>query len=105
MGSRRGFPTTDLPSLANPCHNCRAAFSACQYAPPHEFGINLPRTLADLRAETWEEYAWPGFLAGLFRRNGTVVALATALGIALLRSDAGPLGLQAVLNVVCRLLL
>ena len=42
----------DIIYLANLCHNCGACFYACQYAPPHEFGINVPRTLADLRAET-----------------------------------------------------
>src|SRR5216683_1858333 len=97
MELRREFADTDLTYLANLCHNCRACFYACQYAPPHEFGINLPRTLADLRAETWEEYAWPGFLAGLFRRNGMVVALATALGIALLLLLTGLLRDPAVL--------
>lgn len=84
MERRREFSPLDLAYLANLCHNCRACFYACQYAPPHPFNVNLPRTLTDVRAETWESYAWPGFLAGLFRRNGTVVALATALGIALL---------------------
>jgi citrate/tricarballylate utilization protein len=84
MERRREFSVLDLAYLANLCHSCRACFYACQYAPPHPFNVNLPRTLTDVRAETWETYAWPGFLAGLFRRNGTVVALATALGIALL---------------------
>jgi len=84
MERRREFSVLDLAYLANLCHSCLACFYACQYAPPHPFNVNLPRTLTDVRAETWETYAWPGFLAGLFRRNGTVVALATALGIALL---------------------
>jgi citrate/tricarballylate utilization protein len=97
MERRREFAATDLTYLANLCHNCRACFYACQYAPPHEFGINLPRTLAELRAESWEEYAWPGVLARLFRRNGTVVALATALGIALLLLLTRWLGDPAVL--------
>jgi citrate/tricarballylate utilization protein len=79
---RRAFTNADLSYLANLCHNCRACFYACQYAPPHEFGINLPRTFAQVRAETYEEYAWPGPLAGLFRRNGLIVGIATALGIA-----------------------
>ena len=35
--------------------------------------------LAQVRAETYEEYAWPGPLAGLFKRNGTVVSLVAAL--------------------------
>jgi len=79
---RREFGPGDLAYLANLCHNCRACYYACQYAPPHEFGINLPRTFAELRAETYAHYAWPRGLARLFRRNGVVVSLAAALGIA-----------------------
>src|SRR5512144_2064903 len=97
MELRRGFCGGHLSYVATLCHNCRACVYACQYAPPHEFGINLPRTLAELRAEPWEEYAGPGFLAGLFRRNGTVVALAVALGIALLLLATGLLRDPAVL--------
>ncbi len=79
---RREFGPGDLGYLASLCHNCRACYYACQYAPPHEFGINLPRTFAELRAETYARHAWPGGLARLFRRNGLVVSLAAALGIA-----------------------
>ena len=82
MTLRREFSGGDLSYLANLCHNCRGCYYACQYAPPHEFGLNLPQTLAQVRAETYEEYAWPRPLAGLFRRNGTVVSLAAALLIA-----------------------
>ncbi|MCK8785994.1 tricarballylate utilization 4Fe-4S protein TcuB [Roseomonas sp. NAR14] len=83
MELRREFAAADLSYLANLCHNCRGCYYACQYAPPHEFGINLPATFARVRAETYEEYAWPKPLAGLFRRNGTIVSLAAALGMAL----------------------
>src|SRR4051812_24945469 len=83
MERRRMFNDADLAYLANLCHNCKGCFYACQYAPPHEFGINLPKAFAELRVESWEEYAWPKPLAALFRRNGTVVSLATAGGIAL----------------------
>jgi citrate/tricarballylate utilization protein len=83
MELRRTFSDGDLDYLANLCHNCRGCYYACQYAPPHEFGINLPRTFAELRAETYAAYAWPRALAGLFARNGIVVALAAALGVAL----------------------
>ncbi|PKU26596.1 tricarballylate utilization 4Fe-4S protein TcuB [Telmatospirillum siberiense] len=82
MELRRVFNNGDLSYLANLCHNCRGCYYACQYAPPHEFGINMPRTFAELRAETYEEYAWPGFLAGAFRRNGAVIAILTALCLA-----------------------
>jgi citrate/tricarballylate utilization protein len=83
MERRRAFADGALDYLANLCHGCRGCFYACQYAPPHEFGINLPRTFAELRTVTYAEAAWPRALAGLFARNGTVVSLAAALGIAL----------------------
>jgi citrate/tricarballylate utilization protein len=83
MELRREFTNGDLSYLANLCHSCRGCYYACQYAPPHEFGINLPKTFAEVRAQSYEEYAWPGVLGRLFHRNGTIVSLATAAGIAL----------------------
>lgn len=83
MELRREFATGDLAYLANLCHNCKGCYYACQYAPPHEFGLNLPQTFAQLRAETYAEYAWPKPLGAVFQRNGTVVALVSTLGIAL----------------------
>ncbi len=82
MELRREFATGDLNYLANLCHSCRGCYYACQYAPPHEFGINVPRVLAEVRAESYAQYAWPGPLAALYRRNGLVVALAMAGGVA-----------------------
>jgi citrate/tricarballylate utilization protein len=79
---RREFSAGDLGYLANLCHNCKGCYYACQYAPPHEWGINVPRTLAEVRAESYAEYAWPQKLATMFNRNGTVVSLVVALGIA-----------------------
>ena len=79
---RREFSAGDLSYLANLCHNCRGCYYACQYSPPHEWGINVPRTLAEVRAESYAEYAWPKPLAPMFNRNGTVVSLIAALGIA-----------------------
>ena len=83
MELRRRFTTGDLTYLANLCHDCRGCYHACQYAPPHEFGINVPQTFAVLRLETYAEYAWPRPMAALFERSGTIVSLATAAGIAL----------------------
>ncbi len=42
MELRREFSAGDLSYLANLCHNCRGCYYACQYAPPHEWGINVP---------------------------------------------------------------
>lgn len=79
---RRDFPAGDLAHLANLCHNCKGCWHACQYAPPHEFGLNFPATLARVRAESYAEHAFPAAAGRLFRRNGLVVALATALALA-----------------------
>ena len=63
MELRREFSAGDLSYLANLCHNCRGCYYACQYAPPHEWGINVPKALAEVRAESYAEYAWPKPLA------------------------------------------
>ncbi|HYZ23865.1 MAG TPA: tricarballylate utilization 4Fe-4S protein TcuB [Rhodopila sp.] len=65
MELHREFSAGDLSYLANLCHNCRGCYYACQYAPPHEWGINVPRAMAEV-----------------FNRNGTLVSLIAALGIA-----------------------
>jgi citrate/tricarballylate utilization protein len=82
MELRREFSNGDLSYLANLCHNCRACYYACQYASPHPFGVNVPKTFAELRTESYAAYAWPRPLAALFERNGLIVSLATAMGIA-----------------------
>ncbi len=79
MELRRTFTAGDLKYMANLCHNCRDCYYACQYAPPHEFSLNFPKTMAELRVETYKESAWPTSLAGLFQRNGTVVSIITAV--------------------------
>jgi citrate/tricarballylate utilization protein len=78
MELRRTFDKADLNYLANLCHNCGECLYACQYAPPHEFGINVPHTLAKIRVRSYEEYAWPRPLAAAFRRNGVATALVLA---------------------------
>ncbi len=83
MELRRVFSNADLGYMANLCHNCRNCYYACQYAPPHEFAINLPRLLAQLRMETYQEYAWPRPLAVVFRRNGVIVSVVALLVVAI----------------------
>ena len=53
MENRLTFAAADLTYLANLCHNCGECLYACQYAPPHEFGINVPRTMAEIRAHSY----------------------------------------------------
>jgi citrate/tricarballylate utilization protein len=76
---RMTFAKADLNYLANLCHNCGECLYACQYAPPHEFGINVPRTLAEIRLRSYEQYCWPRAFAVAFRRHGTKMALLLAV--------------------------
>jgi citrate/tricarballylate utilization protein len=73
----------DLNYLANLCHNCGACLHACQYAPPHEFMVNVPQAMAKVRMETYMDFAWPSALGALYKRNGLTVSMATAFGLAL----------------------
>ena len=79
MERRLAFPAGDLRYLANLCHNCGECLYACQYAPPHAFAINVPKTLAELRLESYERHAWPQALARAFRRHSIATSLALVL--------------------------
>ncbi|MFL9961567.1 tricarballylate utilization 4Fe-4S protein TcuB [Paraburkholderia sediminicola] len=83
MTRRLEFGKADVNYLANLCHNCGACYHACQYAPPHEFAVNVPQAMAKVRLETYTEYAWPPMMGALYKRNGLTVALALAAGLAL----------------------
>ena len=83
---RLDFSSGDLQHLANLCHNCGACLYACQYASPHPFEVNVPRSLARLRGHSYEHFAWPAAWAGLLRRQApwTFAALSLGLGVFLL---------------------
>ena len=83
MTKRLEFGKVDVHYLANLCHNCGACLHACQYAPPHEFAVNVPQAMAQVRLETYVDYAWPPALGALYRRNGLFISLALAAGLAL----------------------
>jgi citrate/tricarballylate utilization protein len=82
MEARRSFLDGDLNYLANLCHSCGACYYDCQFSPPHEFDVNVPRTLAKVRADSYEAYAWPPAFAGMFKRNGLAIAIVSALSVA-----------------------
>ncbi|PMS37136.1 citrate/tricarballylate utilization protein [Trinickia symbiotica] len=83
MTRRLEFGTADVHYLANLCHNCGACLHACQYAPPHEFAVNVPNAMARVRMNTYRHYAWPRALGALYERNGLALSLALAGGLAL----------------------
>ena len=64
---RTAFTAGDVGYLANLCHDCEACYQACMFTEPHEFAINLPRALSEVRAETYARYAWPRLLARRMR--------------------------------------
>jgi citrate/tricarballylate utilization protein len=80
MENRLAFAKGDLAYLANLCHNCGECLYACQYAPPHEFGIDVPRKLAEIRLGSYEEFCWPATLGAAFRRHTLKTAWAMAGG-------------------------
>jgi len=104
LHAHRAFSDGDMTQLANLCHNCRGCYHACQYTAPHEFAINLPQALANVRHESWEEYAFPSGAARAFQKNGMAIALAVVAGFALLLwavraiGSAGGEGFYAVMS-------
>ena len=82
MEMRRVFSDGDLNYLANLCHGCGGCYVDCQFSPPHEFNVNVPRVFGRLRAESYAAYARPRALSPLFARNGLAISIITALSMA-----------------------
>ncbi|MEX0348180.1 MAG: tricarballylate utilization 4Fe-4S protein TcuB [Paracoccaceae bacterium] len=104
LQSQRAFADGDITQLANLCHNCRGCYYACQYTAPHEFDLNLPKALAEVRRDSWEDLAWPQPLARRFHSQGGAIALALVVGYALMflairaLGSAGGDGFYAVMS-------
>ncbi len=93
MEKHRTFGPADLTYLSNLCHNCGECLYACQFAPPHEFGINVPSLLAEVRARSYEAHSWPQALGKAFRRQAFrtgLLALALVLAVLVLASTTNP---------------
>lgn len=80
---RLEFADNDLRYLANLCHNCGQCLTSCQYAPPHEFMLNLPRNLAMIRGDSYRANAWPAGLASMYGRGVTGWLALAAVFVAL----------------------
>ena len=83
MTRRLDFTPKDIHFMANLCHNCGACLHACQYAPPNEFGVNIPQAMAKVRLETYTNFAWPRPLGVLYEKNGLALTMSVSLGIGL----------------------
>jgi citrate/tricarballylate utilization protein len=77
MELRRAFSEADLVYLANLCFDCRDCYYACQFAPPHEFMVNVPQVFTEIRVETYRKYSWPEMMRRLFRQNERAVTWIT----------------------------
>ncbi len=82
MTRQKAFADGDITHLANLCHNCRGCYYSCQYTEPHEFALNLPAALAEVRVESWERLVWPRGLARLFQSHGVAMAAVLVLALA-----------------------
>ena len=82
MEMRRVFTDGDLTYLADLCHGCGACHDDCQFAPPHEFAVAVPLTMARVRREAYQARAWPRALGALFARNGLAISVIVALSVA-----------------------
>lgn len=105
MTRQKAFADGDINHLANLCHNCRGCSYSCQYIPPHEFALNVPAALADVRQDSWERLVWPAPLARAFHARGLVIMLVMVAAISLffwaveaLRPAGGGEGFYAFLS-------
>lgn len=93
ISRERQFADGDITQLANLCHNCRGCYYACQYTEPHEFKINMPKALAEVRQESWQENAVPAVAAKTFHKSGAMMAvgvIAALTFILFIFQTAGP---------------
>lgn len=87
----------DVAHLANLCHDCRACLQACMYAPPHEFGVDVPALLTRVRVESYADRAWPPAAAPVLRHPSLAVLATTAAGLVLAVAAAAATGGVAAL--------
>jgi citrate/tricarballylate utilization protein len=83
MTRRIAFMPADVNYMANLCHSCGACLHACQYASPHEFAVNIPQVMAQVRKETYIAYAWPKAFGNLYKTNGVAVSMAVSISLIL----------------------
>jgi len=85
----REFDQPTVSHLANLCHNCRGCYYACQYTEPHEFALNIPALLANVRADNWEQHIKPRWLALSMQRSVWPYVLLTLLFVLLFAQGLG----------------
>lgn len=79
MTRYRSFDDENIIHMANLCHNCQACYHSCQFTCPHEFDLNIPKALANVRAESWESHVPGSVAAEKIQSNGWIIALITVV--------------------------
>ena len=79
---KRIFNDGDVTQLANLCHNCRGCHYACQYSEPHEFKINIPQALGQVRVQSWQRFVPLRSLSTLFHKHGVALSISACLAFA-----------------------
>lgn len=63
---RTRFDLRDIVYLSNLCHDCGQCFAVCPFVPPHEFSIDIPKVMSEVRTYTYKDYSVPKSAAKLF---------------------------------------
>lgn len=82
--ARTEYGPADAAYIANVCHDCRACFQACMYTAPHEFAVDIPKLLTELRRESYEQRVVPGAAAPVVAGASGRFTVAAALVFAAL---------------------
>ena len=69
--------------LATLCHDCRACYYACPFTEPHEFAVNVPRLMTDLRQDLYQRYSWPARFGAAYRSSIALTLKTLAFGMAI----------------------
>lgn len=95
---RKEFTRGDISYLSNLCHDCGECFDVCPFVPPHEFNVDIPAALSEVRKLTYKEYATPSSSSKLYEKPGRVsviigiVSLVVLVLLAYLTGGMGQLG-------------
>jgi citrate/tricarballylate utilization protein len=81
---RSVFSAADVNYLANLCHNCGECYYACPYTPPHEYALNLPKVLAEIRVETYARSAFPRSFSLAHRNSARAVSALIVIAVAVI---------------------
>ena len=75
------FSNSNIQQLSNLCHDCRECFTVCPFTEPHEFNLNIPKLLTEVRYKSYEDNIKPEFMKKLFNKQHTLwgITLATTL--------------------------